>query len=110
MAEKQGQPGEVRHRWFDGKVTWQTVIAATVAASGAALAVNANYYGLVNDVNTLKLRDAAQEQHFTQLEKTIDQQRGDTKEQLGAIAGDVKDIRKYLMERQQPQALGRWTK
>lgn len=101
---------EEKKNWFDGKVTWQTVIAALVAASGGVLAANASYYGIVSDVNALKLRDVAHEQHFTLVEKTIDQQRGDTKEKLGEIAGDVKDIRKYLMERQPSQALGRWTK
>jgi TolA-binding protein len=97
-------------KWFDPKITWQTVIAATVAAAGAALAINANYYSLLNDVNTLRQHDAAQDERFQRVEKSIDQQRGDTKEQLGNIAGDIKEIRNYLMDRQQPQAMRRWTR
>lgn len=97
-------------KWFDPKVTWQTVIAAAVAAASAAGCVNSSYSSAVDRISKLEQRDASQEQHFVQIEKTIDQQRGDMKEQLGNIAGDVKDIRKYLMDRQQPAALGRWTK
>jgi len=96
--------------WFDPKISWQTVIAAVLAASSAAGCVNSSYSSAVERITKLEQHDASQDQHFQQIEKTIDQQRGDMKEQLGTIAGDVKDIRKYLMDRQQPAALGRWTK
>lgn len=100
--------------WFDGQINWATVIAVALAAGGAAKAVNTSYAEIVDRVTTLEQHDRAQdqrwEQRFQSLEKSQELQRVDTKEQLGNIAGDVKDIRKYLMERPQQQNLKGWTR
>lgn len=99
-----------KQRWFDPKITWQNVLTAMVTACGTVAVINSSFAGLSERITKVEQHDAAQDQRFAQVEKSADQNKTDVKEQLGSIAGDVKDIRKYLMDRQQPAALGRWTK
>lgn len=54
------------------------------------------WYSLVGRVSTLEEHDRQQEVHFTQVERTIDQQRNDVKEQLRGIGQDVKDTNTKL--------------
>lgn len=100
--------------WFDWRVTWSAVIAAAVAAGSTAYAVNSNYYGIVQDIDRLKNKELVQDDRMLRLERTVEQNRIDVKEQLGGIASDVKDtrkdIRELLMARQPREALNRWEK
>lgn len=98
-----------RTRWFDTKINLQTVVSAMI---GAAIMATAGWYGLVARVQALEQTDKEHERHFTSIEANIRQQRDDTTQKLNDIGGDVKDIRRYLMD----NAAGarpdfkRWTK
>ena len=54
------------------------------------------WYTLVGRVSTLEEHDRQQEAHFAQIERSVDQNRTDVKEQLRGIGQDVKDTNKKL--------------
>ncbi|CAJ0811823.1 hypothetical protein LMG18101_01366 [Ralstonia flaminis] len=70
------------------------------------------YTTLLGRVQALEQTDREHERHFVSIEANIRQQRDDTTQKLNDIGGDVKDIRRYLMD----NAAGarpdfkRWTK
>lgn len=96
-------------RWIETKVNLQSLISAIIGAGCvAALA----WFALVGRVQALEQKSGETDRHFTRVESDLRQQRDDTQAQLRDIGGDVKDIRRYLME----NAAGaradfkRWTK
>lgn len=98
-----------RARWLDTKINLQTVVSAMI---GAAMMATAGWFALVGRVQALEQTDREHERHFVTIEANIRQQRDDTTAKLNDIGGDVKDIRRYLMD----NAAGarpdfkRWTK
>ena len=98
-----------RPRWLDTKINLQTVVSAMI---GAAMMATAGWFALVGRVQALEQTDREHERHFVTIEANIRQPRDDTTAKLNDIGGDVKDIRRYLMD----NAAGarpdfkRWTK
>ncbi|AQW32725.1 hypothetical protein ACKZDW_04320 (plasmid) [Ralstonia syzygii subsp. celebesensis] len=98
-----------RPRWIDTKINVQSLVSAAI---GAAVMATAGWFALVGRVQALEQTDKEHERHFTNIETSIRQQRDDTTQKLNDIGGDVKDIRRYLMD----NAAGarpdfkRWTK
>lgn len=82
-----------KSRWLDTNVNVQSLFFALIAAAGGAVVM---WYTLVGRVSTLEEHDKQQEVHFTQIERSIDQQRTDVKEQLRGIGQDVKDTNNKL--------------
>ena len=80
-------------RWLDATINVQTLFFAVVAAAGGAIVM---WYTLVGRVSTLEEHDRQQEAHFAQIERSVDQNRTDVKEQLRGIGQDVKDTNKKL--------------
>jgi hypothetical protein len=80
-------------RWLDTNINVQTLFFAVVAAAGGAVVM---WYTLVGRVSTLEEHDRQQEAHFVQIERSMDQNRTDVKEQLRGIGQDVKDTNKKL--------------
>lgn len=75
-------------RWIDVTVNVQSLFISAIAAAAGAVVM---WYSLVGRVSTLEEHDRQQEQHFAAVERSIDQQRNDVKEQLRNISSDVKD-------------------
>lgn len=98
-----------RPRWIDTKINVQSLVSAAI---GAAVMATAGWFALVGRVQALEQTDREHERHFASIEANIRQQRDDTTQKLNDIGGDVKDIRRYLMD----NAAGarpdfkRWTK
>ncbi|WLE60278.1 hypothetical protein GIY62_06365 [Burkholderia plantarii] len=86
-------PPERARRQFDTTVNVQTLVFSAIAAAGGAIVM---WYSLVGRVSTLEDHDRQQEAHFQQIERALDQQRTDVKEQLRGIGQDVKDTNKKL--------------
>lgn len=82
-----------RSRWLDTNVNVQSLFFAVIAAAGGAVVM---WYTLVGRVSTLEEHDRQQEVHFAQIERSLDQQRTDVKEQLRGIGQDVKDTNSKL--------------
>lgn len=80
-------------RIFDMSVNVQTLVASAIAAAVGAATM---WYSLVGRVATLEEHDKQQESHFIQMERAIEQQRSDVKEQLRGIGQDVKDTNSKL--------------
>ncbi len=79
--------------FFDVKVNVQSLVMSAIAAAGGAIVM---WYSLVGRVQTLEDHDKQHEVHFSQVERALDQQRTDVKEQLRGIGQDVKDTNKKL--------------
>lgn len=96
-------------RWVETKINLQSLVSAII---GAAVMATTGYFALVGRVQALEQTDREHERHFANIEANIRQQRDDTTAKLNDIGGDVKDIRRYLMD----NAAGarpdfkRWTK
>ncbi|EJO51062.1 hypothetical protein [Burkholderia multivorans] len=86
-------PHSGSRRIFDLTVNVQSMIYSAIAAALGAMAM---WYSLVGRVQTLEEHDKQQEVHFAQIERAIDQQRNDVKEQLRGIGQDVKDTNAKL--------------
>jgi hypothetical protein len=85
---------EVQKRgWLDGSINLQSLLASAAAAAGGAIVM---WYSLVGRVATLEEHDKQQEVHFIQIERAVDQNRTDVKEQLRGIGQDVKDTNTKL--------------
>lgn len=82
-------------RWIETKVNLQSLISAVI---GAAIMATAGWFALVGRVQALEQTDREHERHFATIEANIRQQRDDTTQKLNDIGGDVKDIRRYLMD------------
>lgn len=82
-----------RAGWLDTNINVQSLFFAVIAAAGGAVVM---WYTLVGRVSTLEEHDRQQEVHFGQIERALDQQRSDVKEQLRAIGQDVKDTNTKL--------------
>lgn len=96
-------------RWLDVKLSLQSILSALI---GAAVMATAGWFALVGRVQALERTDREHERHFIAIETNIRQQRDDTTAKLNDIGGDVKDIRRYLMDNAagaRPD-LKRWTK
>jgi len=74
--------------WLDASINLQSMFFAALSAAAGAIVM---WYTLVGRVSTLEEHDRQQEVHFAQVERVIDQQRTDVKEQLRGIGQDVKD-------------------
>ncbi|WP_186239447.1 hypothetical protein [Burkholderia gladioli] len=89
------EPQVAGRRRFDWTINVQTLVTATISgAIGMALAggsAGVIWFGLVARVSNLEEHDKQQEAHFSQIERALDQQRTDVKEQLRGIGQDVKD-------------------
>ncbi|WP_104655096.1 hypothetical protein [Ralstonia insidiosa] len=96
-------------RWIETKINLQSLMSAVI---GAAIMATAGWFALVGRVQALEQTDKEHERHFSNIESSMRQQRDDTTAQLRDIGGDVKEIRRYLMD----NAAGarpdfkRWTK
>lgn len=107
--DAQGTSQQAGSRWFDMKLSLQYILSSVIGASVMAIA---GWSGLVGRVQALEQTDREHERHFAAIETNIRQQRDDTTAKLNDIGGDVKDIRRYLMD----NAAGarpdfkRWTK
>ncbi|ANA34297.1 hypothetical protein [Ralstonia mannitolilytica] len=107
--DAQGTSQQSGSRWFDTKINLQSLISAVIGAAGMAIIA---WAALVGRVQALEQTDREHERHFANIEANIRQQRDDTTAKLNDIGGDVKDIRRYLMD----NAAGarpdfkRWTK
>ncbi len=86
---------EAQHKasWLDTNINVQSLFFALIAAAGGAVVM---WYALVGRVATLEEHDKQQEVHFSQIERALDQQRTDVKEQLRSIGQDVKDTNTKL--------------
>lgn len=90
-----GEPMTDQHklRWLDVTINVQSLLMAAIAAAAGAVVM---WYSLVGRVTTLEEHDRQQELHFTALERSIDQQRNDVKEQLRNISSDVKETNQKI--------------
>lgn len=79
---------QTKQNWLDVTINVQSMLMAALAAAAGAIVM---WYSLVGRVATLEEHDRQQELHFTSIERSIDQQRNDVKEQLRNISSDVKD-------------------
>ncbi|PFH26656.1 MULTISPECIES: hypothetical protein [Burkholderia] len=86
-------PPATGRKAVDMTVNVQSMVFSALAA---ALGATAMWYSLVGRVQTLEEHDKQQEAHFTQMERALDQQRNDVKEQLRGIGQDVKDTNAKL--------------
>lgn len=93
--EAQGTSQQAGSRWLDMKLSLQTVLSAMI---GAAMMATAAWFALVGRVQALEQTDREHERHFAAIEANVRQQRDDTTQKLNDIGGDVKDIRRYLMD------------
>lgn len=82
-----------KSRWLDVSINLQSLALSAVAAASGAVVM---WYSLVGRVSTLEEHDKQQEVHFVQIERSIDQNRNDVKEQLRGIGQDVKDTNAKL--------------
>ncbi|WP_186107224.1 hypothetical protein [Burkholderia gladioli] len=89
------EPQAAGRRRLDWTINVQTLVTAAfsgllgmLVAGGSAGAL---WFALVARVSTLEDHDKQQEAHFAQIERALDQQRNDVKEQLRGISQDVKD-------------------
>lgn len=85
-------------RWFDVTISLQWMVSAIVSALVGAITGTAIWFGLVGRVQALESKDIDHAAHFARIESDMRQQRQDVKEQLNDIGGDVKEIRRYLMD------------
>lgn len=88
-------PTVKKRRWIDTTINLQAILGSLV---GGAVALAFAYFGVVRDVAALKQTDQEHERRFARMEADIKQQRDDNAQQLRDISGDVKDIRRYVME------------
>jgi len=96
-----GEPMEqqqTKRGWFDFTISLQWLIGAVISALVGAITGAAIWFGLVGRVQALESRDQDHAAHFARIESDMRQQRADVKEQLTDIGGDVKEIRRYLMD------------
>lgn len=84
--------------WFDFTISLQWLIGAVISSLIGAVTGAAIWFGLVSRVSALESQDREHGAHFARIEESMRQQRADVKEQLNDIGGDVKEIRKYLMD------------
>jgi len=84
--------------WFDFTISLQWLVGAIVSSLVGAITGAAIWFGLVSRVQALETRDQDHASHFARIESDMRQQRADVKEQLNDIGGDVKEIRRYLMD------------
>lgn len=102
--------------WFDWRMTWSVVLSAVLAAGSTAYAVNSGWYGVIQDIDRLKNGKLVMDDRMSRMERTVEQNRLDVKEQLNAIGSDIKDTRKDVREislmlaRQPQERLNRWEK
>jgi predicted membrane protein len=82
-------------RLFDTTINVQTLCAALV---GAAIAICVGWFSLVGRVEKLEGKELTQDDRMTRIERDQQQQRSDVKEQVSAVAGDVKEILRYLRD------------
>lgn len=96
-------------RWIETKINLQSLFSAVI---GAAIMATAGWFALVGRVQALEQTDREHERHFAAIESSIRQQRDDTTQKLNDIGGDVKDIRRYLMDNAASARpdFKRWTK
>jgi hypothetical protein len=81
--------------WLEKKINLQSLAGALI---GAAVMAIAGWSAMVGRVQALEQTDREHERHFVGLESNMKQQRDDTTQKLNDISGDVKEIRRYLME------------
>ena len=55
-------------------------------------------FAMVQDIDRLKNKEVAQDDRTLRLERTVEQNRAEVREQLTAIASDVKDTRKDIKD------------
>lgn len=87
-----------RRGWIDTTISIQWLVGALGSALVGAVTGAAIWFGLVGRVQALEKQDVDHAAHFVRLEADMRQQRQDVKEQLTDIGGDVKEIRRYLMD------------
>lgn len=83
----QATPGSTR-RIFDWSINVQGMLAGIV---GATLAIAFAWFQLVGQVEKLKDKEVSQDERMSRIEKSVDQQRDDMKQQLRDIGGNVRD-------------------
>lgn len=96
-------------RILDMTINVQSLAMALV---GGILSVAVAYAGVVSRVDKLEAREQGQDDRMTHIEKAVEQQRNDTRQQLSDIGGDVKEIRNYLLNSavaQRPD-VARWSR
>lgn len=96
-------------KFLDMTINVQSLVMAIV---GGVAAVTVAYAGVVSRVDRLEAREQGQDERMSRIEKSAEQQRNDTKEQLNTIGGDVKEIRNYLLSNvagQRPD-IARWSR
>lgn len=96
-------------RILDMTINVQSLAMALV---GGILSVAVAYAGVVSRVDKLEAREQGQDDRMTHIEKAVEQQRNDTRQQLSDIGGDVKEIRNYLLNNvagQRPD-IARWSR
>lgn len=104
-----GKSAGKARRILDMTINVQSLAMALV---GGILSVAVAYAGVVSRVDKLEAREQGQDDRMTRMEKSADQVRADTKEQLSIIGGDVKEIRNYLLNSavaQRPD-VARWSR
>ncbi|WP_079218943.1 hypothetical protein [Herbaspirillum robiniae] len=114
MSEDISQPRS--RRIFDTTVNVQTLSAAII---GAVIALSAQWFGALDRIGKLESKDVANSERFGRIEQEQKQMRADSKdqvrgvqEQVTGVAGDVKEILRYLRDSSAPKRpeLGRWSK
>lgn len=100
---------EKPRRFFDMTVNVQSLAIAVV---GGICAVTIAYAGVVSRVDRLEAREQGQDERMSRIEKSVEQQRTDTKDQLNAIGRDVKEISNYLLNNTASQRpdISRWSR
>ena len=81
-------------RFFDMTINVQSLAMALVVA---VLTMAGSYAGVVSRVDKLEAREQGQDERMTRIEKSVEQQRTDTTQQLRDISSDVKEVRNFLM-------------
>ncbi|EJN09396.1 hypothetical protein [Herbaspirillum sp. YR522] len=105
-----------RRRW------WDTILSAqgiAIFLAGCLLSGSKNWLDTVERISKLENREVAQDERMARIEREQQQQRVDAKEQVRTVqeqvtgvAGDVKEILRYLRDSsasKRPE-LGRWSK
>ncbi|VVE77377.1 hypothetical protein [Pandoraea sputorum] len=86
-------PGGGQKHPFDFRISVQSLLIAVVGAIAAATVA---WYGVIGRVSALEQRDREQEAHFTRIERAMQEQRDDVRQQLRDINGSVKDTNQKI--------------
>lgn len=81
-------PGGEHKSPFDFRISVQSLLIAVI---GAVVTATVGWYGVIGRVSALEQRDREQEAHFARIERAMQEQRDDVRQQLRDINGSVKD-------------------